>query len=339
MVTFAADDWIGESRLVRHRGRRRTGLGRPSPQANNLFQGMSQDLVTGLYDERARWYSPSLGTWISQDPAGYINGADTYQFLTGSPLGETDPSGFTGGALGSYIYWQTAANRLQAAERYYPTSSSAYSLLNGIQFAAYTKAMEAYNQAYQQLGQSPWSYLETLHGILEKAEKGTSVTKYCLAPELLEKVEHTLKDLNLMISAVQAGRGLGSGNAIAQMKGIGDALNGLGSLLPADLGGPLVSQYGQILSGAATAVGETYNALGGGPGQPGNNAFSYWTSPPGVEAPSGQGPAFPYNYGSENENIPFTPAWANQVMQQTGLHPYPTPGVVPFLNEYTARQR
>ncbi len=64
-----------------------------APMVNNLYQGMSLDPVTGLYYERARWYSPSLGTWISQDPAGYINGADTYQFVTGNPVNAVDPAG------------------------------------------------------------------------------------------------------------------------------------------------------------------------------------------------------------------------------------------------------
>ena len=49
--------------------------------------------LTGLYYERARWYSPSLGTWISQDPAGYVNGADTYQFVMNDPVGMVDASG------------------------------------------------------------------------------------------------------------------------------------------------------------------------------------------------------------------------------------------------------
>ncbi len=64
------------------------------PMVNNLYQGMPLDPVTGLYYERARWYSTSLGTWISQDPAGYINGADTYQFNLGSPTSYVDPTGF-----------------------------------------------------------------------------------------------------------------------------------------------------------------------------------------------------------------------------------------------------
>ncbi len=63
------------------------------PMVNNLYQGMPLDPATGLYYERARWYSPSLGTWISQDPAGYVNGADTYQFVESDPVGEVDALG------------------------------------------------------------------------------------------------------------------------------------------------------------------------------------------------------------------------------------------------------
>ena len=63
------------------------------PMVNKLYQGMALDPVTGLYYERARWYSASLGTWISQDPAGYINGADTYQFVGSDPVRSVDPWG------------------------------------------------------------------------------------------------------------------------------------------------------------------------------------------------------------------------------------------------------
>ena len=63
------------------------------PMVNNLYQGMANDPVTGLYYERARWYSPSLGTWISQDPAHYIDGANTYQFVMSDPVGRADPTG------------------------------------------------------------------------------------------------------------------------------------------------------------------------------------------------------------------------------------------------------
>jgi RHS repeat-associated protein len=58
-----------------------------------MYQGSRFDQVTGLYLFRHRNYSPSLGTWTSQDPAGYINGANTYQFVISNPVGSVDPSG------------------------------------------------------------------------------------------------------------------------------------------------------------------------------------------------------------------------------------------------------
>ncbi len=63
------------------------------PLVNNLYQGMALDAVTGLYYERNRNYSPTLGRWTSQDPLGYINGANTYQFVGSDPVGRADPGG------------------------------------------------------------------------------------------------------------------------------------------------------------------------------------------------------------------------------------------------------
>ncbi len=77
------------------------------PGISNLYQGMALDPVTGLYYARNRNYSPSLGRWISQDPAGYINGANTYQFVMSNPVGNVDPWG-TGTPYGGipYSQWQ-----------------------------------------------------------------------------------------------------------------------------------------------------------------------------------------------------------------------------------------
>ena len=75
-----------------------------NPAVNNLYQGMTIDPVTGLYYARNRNYSPSLGRWINQDPAGYINGANSYQFVESNPVGNVDPWGL------SAIYDETIAN-------------------------------------------------------------------------------------------------------------------------------------------------------------------------------------------------------------------------------------
>ena len=65
------------------------------PLVDNLYQGMTLDPVTGLYYARNRNYDPSLGRWINQDPADYINGANTYQFVMGNPVGNVDPWGLS----------------------------------------------------------------------------------------------------------------------------------------------------------------------------------------------------------------------------------------------------
>ena len=77
-----------EDRVPTTRNRRQA-----QPLVNNLYQGMTLDAVTGLYDERNRDYSPSLGRWMEQDPAQYINGANTYQMDLGGPEGAVDPAG------------------------------------------------------------------------------------------------------------------------------------------------------------------------------------------------------------------------------------------------------
>ena len=89
-----------ENRAPTTRNHRRT-----RPLGDNLYQGMTLDAVTGLYYERNRDYSPSLGRWMEQDPVQFIDGANTYQFVDSSPVGNVDAEGASlwtalGGALG-----------------------------------------------------------------------------------------------------------------------------------------------------------------------------------------------------------------------------------------------
>ena len=60
-----------------------------------LFQGGRIDPLTGLYHFGARNYNPETGTWIEQDPAGYVNGSVLYQFVLDSPVDYVDPTGLT----------------------------------------------------------------------------------------------------------------------------------------------------------------------------------------------------------------------------------------------------
>ena len=58
-----------------------------------LHQGLQVDICTGLYYDRERNYNPSLGRFEEEDPAGYVEGANRSQFVSGNPVTHLDPTG------------------------------------------------------------------------------------------------------------------------------------------------------------------------------------------------------------------------------------------------------
>ena len=73
------------------------------------FDGYVYDAETGLYYANARYYSPTLGRFISQDPSGFSAGdSNLYRFVGNHPTYATDPTGlYEGGSaftqgMGSY---------------------------------------------------------------------------------------------------------------------------------------------------------------------------------------------------------------------------------------------
>lgn len=49
----------------------------------------------GLYYFRARYYDPSVGRFLTKDPAGLIDGPNLYAYVGNNPVSQTDPSGTT----------------------------------------------------------------------------------------------------------------------------------------------------------------------------------------------------------------------------------------------------
>jgi RHS repeat-associated protein len=58
-----------------------------------LYCGYRFDLESGLYHVRHRYYHPTLGRWVSRDPAGYTLGMSLYEYCGSSPAYAVDPSG------------------------------------------------------------------------------------------------------------------------------------------------------------------------------------------------------------------------------------------------------
>lgn len=63
------------------------------------FTGREDD-GTGVYYYRARYYSPVLQRFISEDPIGLEGGINSYAYADENPISEVDPLGFSGHAPG-----------------------------------------------------------------------------------------------------------------------------------------------------------------------------------------------------------------------------------------------
>ncbi len=59
-----------------------------------IYCGYSYNPETENYYVRNRYYSPSLGRWITRDPIGISGGINLYGYVGSSPVGMMDPSGF-----------------------------------------------------------------------------------------------------------------------------------------------------------------------------------------------------------------------------------------------------
>jgi RHS repeat-associated protein len=60
------------------------------------FTGREYDTVPDVYYYRARYYSPQVGRFISEDPIGLAGGPNLYAYTNGNPVGIVDPLGLFG---------------------------------------------------------------------------------------------------------------------------------------------------------------------------------------------------------------------------------------------------
>ncbi|KPK58619.1 MAG: hypothetical protein AMK73_09160 [Planctomycetes bacterium SM23_32] len=70
------------------------------------FTARRLDDESALMQYRHRWYSPTLGRFVSRDPLGYADGMALYGYVLGMPTLHTDPEGRAGADPDGATIWQ-----------------------------------------------------------------------------------------------------------------------------------------------------------------------------------------------------------------------------------------
>jgi RHS repeat-associated protein len=72
------------------------------------YTGREFDVEIGLYFYRARYYDPSVGKFLNEDPIRFLGGMNLYRFTSNDPANMIDPTGFCpcgGGPSAQSKYW------------------------------------------------------------------------------------------------------------------------------------------------------------------------------------------------------------------------------------------
>ncbi len=88
------------------------------------YDGYQYEVTTGLYYTWARWYNPSTGTWLTQDPIGFAGGqANLNEYVGNSPVDFTDRFGLIADSEPEWIPGRPPVPKLSYKETAPPTGA------------------------------------------------------------------------------------------------------------------------------------------------------------------------------------------------------------------------
>jgi RHS repeat-associated protein len=137
-----------------------------------IYCGYRYDAETENYYVRNRYYSPTLGRWLTRDPIGYQGGINLYGYVDSSPVGNVDAEGLSEAGdvndlLRQGIQWiregDTYAGNMMIAFAYQAFNGNAYDAFQGIyqeilKSSRYHRAAQAHFQALAEKYKKPGTY-------------------------------------------------------------------------------------------------------------------------------------------------------------------------------------
>jgi RHS repeat-associated protein len=84
------------------------------------FAARELDSETGLYFNRARYYDPALGRFVSEDPIGLSGGLNLYAYAANEPVGSRDPMGLRECTKNERYHWDSESEMQNGVVVVYP---------------------------------------------------------------------------------------------------------------------------------------------------------------------------------------------------------------------------
>ena len=100
------------------------------------YTGQRLDPNTGLYDYKAREYSPGLGRFLQPDPAGLDQGPNLYEYVGDEPVDRFDPFGLCDNSDAPCIDYTEAQTRWILNNAYHDATAGPIAGLNNLPIQA-----------------------------------------------------------------------------------------------------------------------------------------------------------------------------------------------------------